>query len=349
MNVGRSRTLGLRCLVSVCALSGITAAAAPIPSPERNGIVEIGGDIPIRHWDAPRFFQPPAVTVAGESASPVSPNAVSSTPLIFVAVTPCRIVDTRHSAPIAGGSARTFTLTGGTCAVPAGALAFSLNLTVVSSIPYVDGFLTAFPTGTTRPIVSTLNYGSIVANAAIVPATNGQIDVYLNQTANVLIDVNGYYTTDPMTGPYVHYKTYLFNQPVPNMTMTRLDFEALVAESSDATGAVYTVSGGWKFTAPKDGVYNVTVERVFAGQTLSKNTWTALQLWKNGYQVGPFGGTVLPAGTISDISAHGTRDVELIVGDEIWVTYYQNSGASFASAVSPSTNQISIKYVRPLP
>jgi hypothetical protein len=45
------------------------------------------------------------------------------------------------------------------------------------------------------PNVSTLNYyGSVVANAAIVPAgANNAINVYVNNPTDVLFDINGYF------------------------------------------------------------------------------------------------------------------------------------------------------------
>jgi hypothetical protein len=57
--------------------------------------------------------------------------------------------------------------------------------------------LTTWPAGlsTRMPNVSTLNYaGSVVANAAIVPAgTNGAINVYVNFGTDVRFDINGYF------------------------------------------------------------------------------------------------------------------------------------------------------------
>ncbi len=45
------------------------------------------------------------------------------------------------------------------------------------------------------PNVSTLNfYGSVIANAAIVPAgNNGAISVYVSFPTDVLFDINGYF------------------------------------------------------------------------------------------------------------------------------------------------------------
>jgi hypothetical protein len=58
------------------------------------------------------------------------------------------------------------------------------------------GYITVWATGQPEPSVSTLYdlTGTIVANAAIVPAgTNGSIDVYASNNADLIIAINGYY------------------------------------------------------------------------------------------------------------------------------------------------------------
>ena len=50
--------------------------------------------------------------------------------------------------------------------------------------------------GSSRPVVSTLNSwdGSVVANAAIVPAgTNGAISVFVTNQTHVILDTDGYF------------------------------------------------------------------------------------------------------------------------------------------------------------
>jgi hypothetical protein len=82
-----------------------------------------------------------------------------------------------------------------------------LNVTVVPPGPL--GFITLWPTGPSRPSVSTLNdlTGTIVANAAIVPAgTSGSIDVYASSVTDVIIDINGYYA--PQTGTPLAFGTF---------------------------------------------------------------------------------------------------------------------------------------------
>ncbi len=57
---------------------------------------------------------------------------------------------------------------------------------------------TIWPTGAAQPVVSTMNSldGRFKANAAIVPAGyQGAVSVYVSNTTNVILDINGYFTT----------------------------------------------------------------------------------------------------------------------------------------------------------
>ena len=121
-------------------------------------------------------------------------------PVQFVAVTPCRVVDTRNpngtfgGPPIQGGSYRSFPLPLGGCDIPATAAGYSLNVTVVPNGPL--GYLTIWPTAWSQPYVSTMNSrdGRIKANAAIVPAgVNDAVSVYVTDTTNVVLDIDGYF------------------------------------------------------------------------------------------------------------------------------------------------------------
>ena len=119
----------------------------------------------------------------------------------FVNLTPCRIIDTREGTrgslgtpALAAKAQRDFPILQGSCGIPASALAYAFNITVIphESLPY----LTVWPTGQTQPNVSTLNsyQGTVVANAAIIPAgTNGSITVYAAGATDVIIDITGYF------------------------------------------------------------------------------------------------------------------------------------------------------------
>ena len=81
------------------------------------------------------------------------------------------------------------------CGIPSDAVAYSLNVTVVPNGSL--GYLTIWPTGEGQPTVSTLNSpdGRTKANAVIVPAgtPNGSVSVYVTNTTNVLLDIDGYF------------------------------------------------------------------------------------------------------------------------------------------------------------
>ena len=130
-------------------------------------------------------------------ASGPGPQALRFTP-----INPCRVVDTRNPTgpfggpAIQGGMSRNFPLPQGSCGLPLGATAYSLNVTVVPSGPL--GYLTIWPTGQQQPVVSTMNSpdGRVKANAAIVLSGNGgaAVSVYVSDTTNVILDIDGYFT-----------------------------------------------------------------------------------------------------------------------------------------------------------
>jgi hypothetical protein len=173
----------------------------------------------IPNWPAPLFW---SLTHAAEAPTerveqmdergrPVahteSVAAVPTAPLPFIAVAPCRIVDTRRAAGNFGGpelvpgSSRNFPLPLGPCTgIPPDAGAYSLNFTVTNTTG--PGDIRVYPQGGILPLVSTLNYvaGQTVANAAIVPAgTDGGISVRADvHGADLIIDFNGYYASQAL-------------------------------------------------------------------------------------------------------------------------------------------------------
>ena len=151
------------------------------------------------------------VNVSGGGSPSTNANdstTISSAPtaLRFVPIIPCRIADTRNTTgsfggpQIASGSSRSFPIPSGGCNIPATALGYSLNVTVVPAGPL--GYVTVWPTGQTQPLASTLNSldGRIKSNAALIPAgANGAISVFASNATHVILDINGYFVpaTDP--------------------------------------------------------------------------------------------------------------------------------------------------------
>jgi YVTN family beta-propeller protein len=130
---------------------------------------------------------------------------VSGSTLAFYPLAPCRVADTRKSSYpqglgppfLTGGVERQFPILNAAtnCNIPTnGVAAYSLNFSVV---PHGALFyMTVWPTGQTRPTVSTLNDipGQIIANAAIVVAgTGGEVSVYPTNDTDLVIDINGYF------------------------------------------------------------------------------------------------------------------------------------------------------------
>jgi hypothetical protein len=196
--------------------------------------------VPLKNWSTPLYWQPNqteresvgtalsqnGATQRGGAQIVFSTNAVSANALTFVAITPCRLVDTRggvfngmspFSGPsITATSTATFPVqstaeaSADTAPAPCGiiptiAQAYSLNLTVVPHAAGMVDFVTMWPASAARPFVSTLDdpQGAIISNAAIVPAGPtgspyyGGISVYSQgpATTDVIIDMNGYFAS----------------------------------------------------------------------------------------------------------------------------------------------------------
>jgi hypothetical protein len=144
------------------------------------------------------------LALAVASMGPVSARTATSNSALtadssYVSVTPARV---EPSTPLAGGASLNVQVTGGTSGVPAGALAAVLNVTAVD--PSAAGFLTVWQEGTTMPVVSNLNFaaGQTVPNLVTTGlSASGMVSIYLNTgSTNVIVDVEGYYTTQTTSG-----------------------------------------------------------------------------------------------------------------------------------------------------
>ncbi|MDX1984128.1 MAG: hypothetical protein SFV51_27885 [Bryobacteraceae bacterium] len=255
-------------------------------------------------------------------------ESTSEADLVFYPLTPCRVIDSRliHNPlgppPFAGGQSRTVNMAASGCGIPTTARAFSLNFTIVAPPGGVLGYLTAFPTGITRPIVSTLNAlnGGVVANAAIVPAgTNSSIDVYVTDTVDVIIDINGY-----------------FAPPAPNGLSFYMLNNCRVADTRPGQGTTGTLgpptlSGGQSRTlnipSGNCGVpLAASAAYVLNATVVPHEPLGYLTLWPTGLAAQPFVSTlnsfgglvvsnmaIVPAGTGGAINAFVTNPTELVL------------------------------------
>lgn len=113
----------------------------------------------------------------------------------FQAIAPSRFLDTRGTVPVASDSTVSFQV-GGVDGIPAKVSAVVFNLTEAGANSF--GFVSAYPSGTTRPNTSNLNFSArqIVPNLVIVPVgADGKVTLY-NRSAGatqLLADVSGYF------------------------------------------------------------------------------------------------------------------------------------------------------------
>lgn len=141
----------------------------------------------------------------------VSFNSAYTTPpgagLTFVPSGPCRVVDTRTApgpfgAPsLTRGVPRSFPIPSGTCGIPAAAVAYAVNVTVVPQGEL--GYLTVWPSGQPQPLASTLNSldGRVKANFALVEAgTSGAISAIAAGATDVILDIQGYFVSRGTAG-----------------------------------------------------------------------------------------------------------------------------------------------------
>ncbi len=185
-------------------------------------------DRPLRNWTAPLYWQPSAAEAGHMRPELRDPSPKATTPvgaLVFVAMTPCRVVDTRSSClanpnlcgnaqfgppSLSTNTTRSFPIQiSSACPVPANAMAYSFNVTMIpnptgSFAGYVTVWNTAASPNTPPTTASILDFptADIRSNAVIVPAgiSNGSVSVITNATnpLDVTFDINGYYT--PLTG-----------------------------------------------------------------------------------------------------------------------------------------------------
>ena len=118
----------------------------------------------------------------------------------FTSVTPSRILDTRTNTGATGkvspGGTVTLQVTGRGGVPASGVGAVAINVTVAS--PTTLGYVTIYPAGVAKPVVSNLNFlaGQVVPNLVVVPiGAGGKIALFNGSTGSthLVADVQGYF------------------------------------------------------------------------------------------------------------------------------------------------------------
>jgi hypothetical protein len=115
----------------------------------------------------------------------------------YTALTPSRILDTRLTGQtLAANSSLNLLVTGGS--VPTNAIAVALNVTVTDTTAVA--YLSVYPAGGTRPVLSNLNWvpNQTIANLVIVPVgVDGQVTFYSDAgRTDVVVDLQGYFAPE---------------------------------------------------------------------------------------------------------------------------------------------------------
>ncbi len=255
-------------------------------------------------------------------------DAIFSQALQFVAVAPCRLVDTRNpndpfgGPPLQARTARSFPIPQQTpCDIPATAAAYSLNVTLVPIGGQSVGFLTIWPTGESQPIISTMNSwdGRFKANAAIVPAgTQGAVSVFASDTTNVVLDIDGYF--EPVSGSTLafypltpcrvadtRWATGDLGGPYLKKNQER-DFPVLDASACNIPDTALAYSLNFTVVPRSDQVWVFTAWPYRPGQsqpgtsTLNAPTGTVVA-----------NAAILPAGTGGEIATSASADTDLAI------------------------------------
>jgi hypothetical protein len=155
--------------------------------------------VPLKNW---------ALQKSTSGTSPDATRDTSSTTtvgLTFIAIAPCRLVDTRTgsansgsfgSPSLLGGQPRVIPVPQSPCGAPS-STAYSLNFISITPAGQSVGYVSAWQDNLPWPGTVVLNalLGGVVDNSAVVASgPDGGIQIMASNNADLVIDINGYYT-----------------------------------------------------------------------------------------------------------------------------------------------------------
>jgi len=161
----------------------------------------------VKNWPLPK---------ASVQTSEVGTGSTSG--LVFISITPCRVLDTRAQGgsnltgafgppSLVAGQARSIPIPQSSCGVPVAA-AYSMNFVSITPAGQAVAWIAAWQDNIAWPGTVVLNalLGGVVDNSAVVPAgTDGGIQVLSTSNGDLVIDMNGYYvdatTIEGPSGP----------------------------------------------------------------------------------------------------------------------------------------------------
>jgi hypothetical protein len=177
-------------------LQGAALFALTVLSPM--AFAQIQDAIAVTNW--------PMSKSSAQASNNQSPAGGDNSGLLFIAITPCRVMDTRVQGgsgktgafgppSLVAGSARVVPVPSSNCGVPAAA-AYSMSFVSLTPIGQSVGWIAAWPDDMAWPGTVVLNapLGGIIDNSAIVPAgADGGIQLLTTNNGDLVIDMNGYF------------------------------------------------------------------------------------------------------------------------------------------------------------
>ncbi|MBM6400546.1 hypothetical protein [Phycicoccus sonneratiae] len=193
-------------------------------------------------------------------------------PGTFRALPPTRLLDTRsglgatRAASVPANGTITLQVAGRGGIPTTGATAATLNLTVTGATR--SGHLTAYPTGTTAPTASTLNFtaGTTIANLAVTQlGTDGRISLHNGSTGTIhlVADTSGYHLSGTPTAAGAFRVL-----PPTRLLDTRTGLGATRAASVPANGTI-TLQVAGRGGIPTTGATAATLNLTVTGATRS--------------------------------------------------------------------------------
>jgi hypothetical protein len=202
------------------------------------------------------------VDIAGWFTGPSAPESAEG---LLMLVDPVRVMDTGSDGrerfwPDGSQAVDTAAVTGQASAVVA-------NVTMTDTAGW--GFVTGFPAQTAKPPISTLNVdgsNQTVANMAVVPSGTSGLYLHSSTTSQVIVDVVGWFTGDPVAPSPTPHELWNEKPPGPDCSVEPVGRVAVVDRIAQRVWLCengVAVTGWMPFTAGPINDAPAGVYRVF--------------------------------------------------------------------------------------
>jgi hypothetical protein len=255
-----SLAIGTAALVMVPAYAASPAnALRALPAAVSNAdpVAGVNRAVPVTGWTVDTRAGIETVNKARQK-SPTGLKAAADDPVtVFRPVVPCRLVDTRSAPnpvpPIGGptippNSRRTIN-TNGNCGIPTlGVKGISLTLITFNQTPNTGGFISLVAPGASITGTNDIfNFGAQWSGTSVNTPTNasGAFDVYISQaTADIIIDVNGYYADLDNVDVGIQELDIVGNSPGDTFEVANFGTGSAIAADNFGGGAAIKIYNG---------------------------------------------------------------------------------------------------------